>query len=327
MILKFTLFLLSSIPFCLHAQQLFQDASGETKIFLGTERYGWLFYNTSDKSASIGYNQIGFKSTGYDWKSKEADLIVGGDLKINTKDGLGNVYSKGKVNTGFTLSGNLGFFQDNFLKSGNYLNVYLRPQISYKQYSYVDTVVLDYKLNKENKVEGSVLLNINIQLNRIGSRIKDGIMIKDPKKRNYVFFSFQTGFKQINNYSDLDDGEIITVKSISGAKSIQTTETGKFGNYKRSNTMPLNLDLAFTPRIFKTNYIGFNFYFRTNLFKDANSSNVGFGTYLADPKKPSKISGGIGWQFNDVSDKLKKNNSIFQRSSAFFYVGYSIGPS
>ena len=63
----------------------------------------------------------------------------------------------------------------------------------------------------------------------------------------------------------------------------------------------------------------------TIFFQQKNFSNLGCGVYLADEKKPSNISGGFAWQFNDIFNKLDKPGNTFEKSSNFFYVGYTIG--
>jgi hypothetical protein len=307
-------------------QQLFQDASGKSKYFFANNPYGWLTYNTSDKSASLGYVHNSSRPVGYDHNKEKSkyNYIYGGDLKVNVKDGLGNIISGGNFKPGITLAGTFGAFSDVFLNKGDYINLFVRPTISFTEYDYIPKNT--NKLIKDKLFEYGFLFNFNFQFNeeKVISK-KDGKNVTDPNKRHYYFVGLQTGINQINNYNDLDDVTLTTVLYSDTSGSVLSSKAAKSGSLIRNTAMPLNIDLGVTPRIFNHNYFGFNTYFRSNLFVSKSPTNVGLGIYLADEKKPSNIAGGIAWQFNDVFDVLKKAGSTFERSSLFLYVGYSIG--
>jgi hypothetical protein len=300
------------------AQQLFQDGSGSSNLFFGGQRFGYIFYNTNDKSATVGFNKGKSPDAmvgGYEISRWRADYIGAFELKVKTKDGIGNVFSQGQIDPGITANLKFGFVWDDFFKKGHWLNLYFQPRISYTQYSFIDTLQLSFELQKEKKVEWGGLFNANLQLN-----------YDQGKTKNYFFIGLQTGVSRKNTYDDLDDGKITTLISQSGANRIETERTGKIGSYLGYTAIPLNFDIGWTPYIFKTNFIGFNLYYRTDFFKKpVTTSNIGGGVYIANPQKPSAITGGLGWQFNDLGNKLKKPESLVERSSIYFYVGYAIG--
>lgn len=316
----FSLFLIILSNFAF-SQQLFQDASGKTNLFFGQSPYGWITFNTSDKSSTIGY--VRNRDNGYDHdKNAKYNYLYGGDIKVNMKDGQSTLFSGGAFKPGITAEGTFGGFSDNLFNKGNYVNLYLRPTLSYTQYNYVDSITGGTPvLTKVNKIEGGVFISFNFQFNQ-DKHTASGI---DHFKHHYFFAGLQTGYNVINNYSDLDEVQMSTFITPMGNVIAEKTETGKFGKYQNYKVIPLNIDLAVTPRMFKHNYFGFNSYFRSDFLKEKNASKIGVGIYLADEKKPSNISGGFAWQFNDVFNKLKKPGTALDKSSVFFYIGYSIG--
>jgi len=302
---------LPSVAFC---QTLFQDASGKSNLYFGKLNNAWVTYNTSDKSGTIGY--VRNNNTGYDLQKHwglNYDFMYGGDVKVNVKDGVGNLISGGAFKPGVTAEGVIGITSDHW-HGGNWANFFLSPSLSYTQYNYLDSGTT--KVNKLNKWAAGCLLNIDLQFN-----IDDQAMTK----RHYFFLGIQTGYSRQNNYNDLDDVELDTRVAGDSTTTVYSSQTAKSGSYKGYNTMPLNIDFGVTPRMFQHNYFGFNAYLRTNIFKDKNTVNLGTGIYLADDQKPNSVSGGIAWQFNDVGNALNKTTGLVQRSSLFLYVGYSIG--
>lgn len=321
-------FIFLAVALLCDGQQIFQDAGGKANIFLGGASNGWLTFNSSDKSGSIGYNRN--RNDGYDFNKLKANLIYGGDVKIGIKNGTGSVVSDGSFKPAITLSGNIGLFADNLFKLAPtepspqrgttiYGSFYLRPSFTFAQYAYVDTTLAGIpKMDKVSKKEAGILVNLNFQINK--SRIVNGV-----SRDHYFFIGLQSGYTRTNNYNDLDDVTITTNSITAGNTTISKSETGKFGQYQKYDVIPLNFDFGVTPRMFKHNFFGFNTYFRSNFNKPKNDCKAGVGIYLADEKKPSSITGGFAWQFNDIFNALQKNNkSTFEKSSIFFYVGYTI---
>lgn len=317
------------VYFNTQCQQIFQDGSGKANIFLAKSSNGYITFNSSDKSGSIGYNQI--RRDGSLYKKIRANMIYGGDLKIGIKNGLGALLNDGSFKPSITLNGNVGLYTRDLFRlapvaaaplKGTIIfgSIYLRPSFAYSQYSYIDTLVGGIpKMNKVNKKESGVLLNINVQINN--SKTDAAGLVRN----NYIFIGLQSGFARTNNYNDLDEVSINTTVISAGNVSTTKSETGKFGQYKKYDVIPLNFDIGVTPRMFKHNYFGFNGYFRSNFLKPKNDCKAGIGIYLADEKHPSSITGGFAWQFNDIFNALQKNDkTTFEKSSIFFYVGYSI---
>jgi hypothetical protein len=292
------------------SQTLFEDAKGETNMFIGQAPFGWARFNTSDNSASIGYNRV--RLVGFDRSAVQTSSFYGGDIKVKVKDGLGKVVNDKKLTPGFSINGNLGL--QHLTKNGNMLAAYTRPQLAYTNYTYLDT--LQIKSNDIKKWESAVMFHVNYQVNWADST---------SGKESYLFLGISTGYKRANNYDQLDDGVYEALLDSTGNASIVTETEGKKGNYVGHNTMPVNVDIAWLPEIFEKNLFGINTYFRTNFFKEKNTSDLGIGVFLAQDGKPRNIIGGLAWQFNDISNKLDKDDSLIERSSIFFYVGFSIG--
>jgi len=194
------------------------------------------------------------------------------------------------------------------------MNLFLRPELSYNSYSYIDPMLSNFLINNEKKWESSLMVNLNFQFN---------LGIKS-KKSSYLFVALQSGWKEKNNYDDLDEQTINTVLFQGAGKSIESSETGKIGKYEKENILPINFDIGFTPRLFDQNYFGFNAFLRTEAYKKVNNTRMGFGLYVANEKNPSKITGGLGWQFNDVFLKTNTTKGFVERSSIFLYAGFAL---
>jgi len=308
--ISISIIFLSFIDNTVFSQTLFEDAKGETNMFIGQAPFGWARFNTSDNSASIGYNRV--RLAGFDNPGKQTSAFFGGDLKVKVKDGLGKIVNDKKLTPGFSINGNLGL--QHLTKTGNILAAYIRPQLSYTNYTYLDT--LQIKSNDVNKWETGVMAHVNYQVNWADSV---------SGKESYLFLGISTGYKRANNYDQLDDGVYEVFLDSTGNAAIVTETSGKKGTYVGYNTMPLNIDIAWLPEIFEKNLFGINTYFRTNFFKEKNTSDIGIGVFLAQDGKPRNIIGGLAWQFNDIGNKLDKEDNLIERSSVFFYVGFSIG--
>lgn len=309
----------------LKAQNLFQDASGQSNIFIVKDPFGWIRFNSSDQSVSLGYNHL--RSAGYDFKLNNANwtFFEGGDLKVNSKSGIANIFKGDQLNAGLAISGNFGINTYNLANKGNYQSIYLRGGLNYDNLSYIYNSNNTAIIAKTNSLTGRLLFNWNYQFNL--TRIKTG-GVKPDTTETYLFLGFSSGFSRLNNYNDLNDITARTLKfgNTSGTEAT-TIVTGKNGQYKVYSAVPLNVDVGYTPRIFKTNTIGFNSYFRTNFFKTQNTADAGVGIYISKKDIPSNIIGGLAWQFNDIGNELQKPGSLTERSSVFFYVGYTISGS
>ena len=81
----------------LKGQALFQDASGQSTLFMGKSRFAYGQFNTSSNSVSLGY--AGMKTVGYDFGTMR--VTKGMDLKVSVNNGLGTVFSSSMFVPGF----------------------------------------------------------------------------------------------------------------------------------------------------------------------------------------------------------------------------------
>jgi hypothetical protein len=315
------LFLFLAICGKLKGQNLFQDASGESNMYIAQQDpFGWIRFNSSDQSVALGYNHV--RSAGHDFTTfnSEWSFFGGGDFKVNSKNGIANILKNDALSTGLAFNGNFGINTYNLRKKGNYSTIYLRGNINYDNLTYIYNSNSQAIIDKTNRFSGKLLANLNFQFNFDNTDAKTG-----NKYETYLFLGLSTGFSKVNNYGDLDDITATTYQFGSNTSvEAEKTTTGKAGQYTVYNAMPLNIDIGYTPRILQNNTIGFNSYFRTNFFKEKNASNAGLGLYIAKKDKPSNVIGGLAWQFNDLTNTLHKTGSLTEKSSVFFYVGYTI---
>jgi hypothetical protein len=311
--------------FCLavmagHAQ-VFQDASGETNLFLGSSPFGWIRVNTSSESVTLGYNR--FRSDGYDFRNTKTSLLFGMDTKISVKDGTGSLFSNKKFQPGISLNANFGFTKFDSWDTGSQFSFYIRPGISYNQFIYVSDNNSAVKVDTVKKWLPQAMLNFSMFIPR--KRTKKDRHGNPKTVERYWIGGISSGYKKSNNFSSLDD---ITVNSFQFGNAQTyaiTTQQGKMGAYSGYDVLPVNVDLAYNPEIFGQTSVGFNTYMRTEIFKPKNTVNIGIGTYLTKDGQPRNIMGGLAWQFNDIGNVLDKKENLLQRSSVFAYIGFTIG--
>jgi hypothetical protein len=314
MLKKLTLCLLLLLATNAYSQVLFEDASGESSIFLSDTKWSWIRINSGDESFTMGYNyQRG--AAGHDYIGLSANRFIGADVKIKSNDGIGKVLSGGKLNPGINFTTSFGLIGDPVSKKNHfhqYFSAYIRAGISYNSLTYIDTALL--KTTDVNKVG----FNVTLHFNRVYTH-------KHGAGQGFLFIGGSAGVKLLNNYDALDDGIIVTTVKSTNAAQLTTTEEGKIGAYDDNMVVPVKLDIGYLPRIAKSNRFGVNAYFRSDFFKPSNGYNLGFGTFLTTGDNIRAVVGGIAWQFNDISNVQNSTESAVKRSTLFFYAGYTIG--
>jgi hypothetical protein len=304
--------------------QLFQDASGESNLFLGTSPYGWVRVNTASESVTLGYNR--FRAVGFDFPRRKTNLLYGADVKISVKDGTGNLLKDKSFQPGVSFNSNFGITKYDAWDTGAQLSIYLRPGIAYNQHLYVSNDNGAVRLDTVKKWAGQVTLNFAYFLPITRTKMNNNLAVpKLDTTEHYWIIGLATGYKRSNNFSALDDVTVNTYQFGNAQTYAVMTQEGKIGTYEGYSVMPLNIDIAYNPMILGQSTIGFNTYLRTDLFKPKNTVNLGVGTYLTKEDQPKNILGGLAWQFNDIGNRLKKDGSLIQRSSVFVYIGFTIG--
>jgi hypothetical protein len=296
------------------AQTIFEDAKGESSIFLSNSPWAGLRINTSDESATLGFNKV--KKTGYDVRTTgllgNFRWLYGTEIKISSDDGIGSIVSKGKSAINYGINLNFGISGHRAYKTSSTTNdylLYLKAGYSYDRYKLID--LSSSTLSKTNRYLPFLDLHFNkVWVNNINTT-----------KQLYTFFGASLGVHRGNNIDDLDDGQINTLVAQSAPNSVSTVETGKIGSYLQHTYYPLKADLGFLPYLFDQNVLGFNGYARANFKTPGNPVNTGLGIFFADPKKVTSINGGAAVQFNNI---FKAGTATKDKTSVFFYVGYTI---
>lgn len=316
-----TLILAVLINFTVKAQ-MFTDASGQNDLFIGSSPFGWARFNTSSESASIGYNYLRNAGYNFHWGKTPYRFLYGSDVTVKAKDGIANVLKSKKINPGVAVNGNWGISTDNLRNKGNYMSLYLRGGIEYTSLNYMHNTTGNATIDTVKKVNGKLLAVLNFQFN---ISHKDVSLGADSIYTTYLFLGLSSGYQKISNYNDLDDVEANTYQfGSTAATAVYVNQAGKLGTYESYNSLPINFDIAYTPKMFGLSNVGFNAYFRTNLYKKNNTANLGIGLYNTKSKEPASVVGGLAWQFNDLGNTLGKTDNLIQRSSVFFYIGFTL---
>jgi hypothetical protein len=305
----------ATFPKNVASQTLFEDASGETSFELSSDPWLRTKLNTSDKSVSLGFNR--FKDIDFGrkkWLLKYRRPVYGLEAKVKVTDGLGNLFTGGHVNPGFGLSGTYGIRGIKGLGSSNPYSIYVKAALNREQFTMIDT--LAFSSSKEKKWLGSINIHFNKLIMKEKNIYPAGIT---TATQSFHFFGATFGYKASNNLDGLVDGEAGIIKNVD-TTGIISTKSGKWGKYKGMDTYPLKIDYGYLPNIMQSNLIGFNGYFRTKFNAPKTPINLGIGIFFTQKDAPTKVLGGLAWEFKDVFHQKED----IKNSTVFFYVGYTI---
>ena len=198
--------------------------------------------------------------------------------------------------------------------------------MGYNQYTNIRDTNGVPAVDKLSKWEPRALFNINyfVNLTKEKHKLENGQTKTDTVER-YLSLGMSTGYKRSNNTASLDDGSVNTVQFGSSSSYAVKTEEGKLGAFEGYHVIPLSLDIGYTPRILGQSSIGFNSFLRNEINKPKNTVDLGIGIFVSKENEPRSVVGGLAWQFNDVANRLDKEDNLVQRSTVFFYVGFTLG--
>ncbi len=281
-------------------QTIFEDASGETSVFLPVG--GNVRVNTADKSLKFAYY----------YNRSDKDVVFGVDASGKSNNGFASVISGKNLNPEANLNFNVGFknvsTDDSNLSGYDYLNVtfgigaskytLLNPDVSYAQ-----------QISTESFNQLSAGVSYNYYLN--------GNMI----------FGIYGGYDKTNNISALPK-LVIKETTVLGADAAGTTirssEDEFFawqGNLKTIHQFSFYTDYIYIPD-FLENRVALSVYTRSGFRTDHNQTNAGLGIYLNKKDEPLKVVGGIIYEFEDLFDSSDAGTSLGKRGTLGIILGY-----
>lgn len=324
LVMKKVVFILVLSMFCrnVKSQTLFEDSSGESSYYLNYGPKGWIKFNSSSSSVSLGYNRK--RGSGHDFPEiHNHNYILGANLTATVEKGIGTVFSEEKAASGIGAEFLVGLLSTDYLdrnkeeeeKANSLSSYYFKLGLANSKLSTIDTV--NVKENSSNEWLYDVSLNLNFRLNKPYKK-------NDEELINYHFIGLAVGRKKVSNLETLKSVELQNIVINNGSMQVVKTTEGKGGELMLKSASYLFVDYGFTPNLFNSNQIGFNIYYRGNYggFKSVN--NLGIGTFFSKENEPQGILGGIALQFNDLNNNLQSENTLYGRSTIFFYVGYSL---
>lgn len=109
-------------------------------------------------------------------------------------------------------------------------------------------------------------------------------------------FGASAGVSRVNNADQLTKVSVSTTDSQSGNVSVVESKDAYLGNYAESYNVPIYSDFVFIPT--KLEWISFDAFERSNILKTDGYAEGGIGIFVAQPKKPTKVLGGlsVGWK-------------------------------
>lgn len=322
--MKKTLIIICLISFSVNSQTLFEDESGDSSFYINQGPKGWIKFNSSSSSVTLGYNRN--REVGYDFETESFTMnyLLSLNSTAVVEKGVGSVFSKEDIAPG--VGGELHFgliSRDYFDKdrtdenkfTNSIASLFFKIGMDNKKLTTIDT--LNISKTSKNKWLFDFSLNLNLKINN--PRTVDG-----KKFVNYHFIGTSIGRKKISNLETLGDVQLQTISGSSETSQVVKVDKGKAGQLDLATASYLYIDYGFMPTLFGDNQIGFNGYYRGNYggFKTVN--NLGFGVFFSKKDVPEGILGGVAFQLNDINNNLEKEENLLQRSTIFFYVGYNL---
>lgn len=240
------------------AQQIFEDASGESSLYIADSNFGYVRLNTSSSSATLGYNN--FTTNGYNLFDA-LYWVYGGDVSVSVKDKVGQLFKDDKVQPDVSLNGNVGLASDKI--SGLLLSAFVRGEFGNKNFDMLEFDPDTAMVAKKNRWARKITFNINA-FHQYGD---------DDDHPNFLSFGLSYGRGKKYNYSDLDDGEILATQQGLPYGSVVGVKKGKLGALGATESNPFRIDLGILPTLFKQNKVGFNTYYTIDTFTKLQKAN------------------------------------------------------
>nr|WP_298926547.1 hypothetical protein [uncultured Allomuricauda sp.] len=307
------------------SQTLFEDQSGESSYYFNDGPKGWIKFNSSSSSVSLGYNRK--RGAGFDKTinrpnySYNYNYIVGLNTTVTVEEGIGTVFSEQDISPGVGLELLFGILSRDYLdkkkkvKTNSISSLFLKGGVTNTKLTTIDT--LQIEKNSANEWLYDLSLNINARLNC--PYLKNG-----DSKIIYHFIGAALGRKKVSNLETLNKVELQSIINNNGSSQVVSIEEGRAGQLDLTSASYFFLDYGISPNLFGNNQIGFNTYYRGNYggFKSVN--NVGVGVFFSKKDEPQGVLGGIAFQLNDIGNNLESEVNLIDRSTVFFYVGYNL---
>ncbi|MEW6774498.1 MAG: hypothetical protein AB1304_10930 [Bacteroidota bacterium] len=263
-------------------QSMFEDSKGKSAIFLPNG--GTFGLNIADGSIRLSFAQ----------NVSTSPIFLGLDVSGKTNDGVLSLISKGNISPGAKVNGVIGV-KELFRKS-DIFDGWIALKAGYEGSAfklYNPDSAFSKQITKTtfNSFVTSLSFNLKIHGNKL--------------------LAVSVGYQKSNNYSDLDDIELIDKKIItdSATNTTRTYETktkAKVGDYKAFQQIPINLDYFWTPKNLPR--IGFYHYWRNAYSIEDKKFTNGFGTgiYLLKKNHPLSSIAGVVFEVKDIT-KLSEN--------------------
>lgn len=289
----------------LTAQTVFEDKDGESSYYLNDGPKGWIKFNSSSSSVSLGYNRR--RKDGDDFPEfHNHSYILGVNLTATVDKGIGAVFSEEKAASGIGGEILLGLLSTDYLfknkkgKENSLSSYYLKLGLENSKLATIDTV--NIKENSTNKLLYDLSFNLNFRINSELNKNKD--------LTYYQLIGFAFGRKKVSNLETLKTVELQNIVISNETTQIVKNTEGKAGDLQLKSASYVHLDYGYIPHLFNSNQIGFNVYYRGNYggFKSVN--NVGIGTFFSKENEPQGVLGGIAFQLNDLNNNLESDKRM-----------------
>ncbi|HEV2800436.1 MAG TPA: hypothetical protein VGW12_08065 [Pyrinomonadaceae bacterium] len=288
------------------AQTAFQDASGESSIFI-REGGGFSRINVGDKSISLGYlldrgddrPYFGLELTGKragDFASIFDGSVPGNEAKINASIGKRFVFVKPPT---AATAGQI-IVRRVTLDWLTFQGGYKRSR--YKLFN--DDPRFANQVRKQNFDGYSATLGYNALIDlsgddddtSSGSGTAEDSGAADNSTPSSMIVGISLGVQRRNNADDLDtvdvEDQIFTSTSGTTERRVLSKQQALRGEYKESTAVPLNADAVLYPGRFQGR-IALDFFVRSNLGEGGRNFVPGIGLFYTKKGAPTKVLGGI----------------------------------
>jgi hypothetical protein len=313
---------LLACPAAARAQTVFQDADGESSIFL-RDNGGFARVNVAEKKISLGYlfdrgddtPHFGFEISG----KRSGDLasifkggVPGNEAEIKASVGkrflladapnprtAGQIIVRRVTMDWLTFEGSYKRSSYNLVTPGNVFANQVRKQ-NFDGFSATlgYNMLIDLQALKGGAGSGGAASG-----GTSGGGASDDDDDDKNKTPSSMIVGFSAGVKRRNNAGDLDEVEvedvIFPVTDGTVQRRVISTQQALLGDYKESIAAPINGDVVYFPGHFDGR-MALDFFFRSNVGEGDRNFVPGVGLFITKSRDtPTKVLGGISIAVRD----------------------------
>lgn len=268
-------------------QSAYQDADSHTSIYL-LDGNANLTYNVSSSQFTVGLLRMpSGQLPEFSWKNRG---IAGINFSGKPSTSLSNqIFQSGNSPASISGGGVIGFHRWAAppKSTGTFADDWFLVNVNYTRSTFSTLTSSSTTATAQHFNGFTIMPTYNFALQPNGVTMLIGA---------------SAGVSKTNNSDQLKKVSINTTDSQSGSVSVVESSDAYMGNYAESYNVPVYFDFVIIPT--KLEWISLDAFERANTLKTDGYTEAGFGIFVAQPNKPTKVLGGISLAWKDGKQSI-----------------------